>query len=160
MSAETRGDKDVDFHVFSFHGIPERYVRNGDPYVEHCTSTAWALAHRLGLERDQWEMVFQSRFGPEPWLQPYADEYVPELAAKHKRVLITMPGFAADCLETIEEIGLRLREDFLEAGGDELMVVPALNAPPRWIETLAWIVRDTGPQPEVCPSQETAASTV
>lgn len=138
---EARAKSPVDFHVFSFHGVPEKYIEKGDPYLEHCTRTAWALAERLKLAREEWEMVFQSRFGPDPWLQPYADQYVPALAHEHKRVLITMPGFAADCLETIEEIGLRLREDFEAAGGEELVVVPALNDQGTWVGALAELVR-------------------
>ncbi|MFT5052267.1 MAG: ferrochelatase [Chlamydiales bacterium] len=137
-SAQTR----VDFHVFSFHGIPESYVKNGDPYLEQCRRTAWALAQRLGLARSSWEMVFQSRFGPEPWLQPYADEFVPDLAATHPHVLITMPGFAADCLETFEEIGIRLRADFEAAGGESLVVVPTVGDHPDWIRCLARSVRE------------------
>ena len=126
-----------DFTVFSFHGIPESYVKAGDPYMEQCGRTAWALAERLGLKRDQWEMVFQSRFGDEPWLQPYLDEFVPALAATTPSVRIIAPSFSADCLETIEEIDERLREDFVEAGGQELIVVPSLNDDPAWVEALA-----------------------
>ena len=129
-----------DFTVFSFHGIPEAYVRRGDPYLEQCGRTAWALAERLGLARDEWEMVFQSRFGDEPWLQPYLDEYVPALAADHARVRVFAPSFTADCLETLEEITLRLGEDFEDAGGTELIVVPCLNDDAAWVETLATFV--------------------
>lgn len=138
---EARATSPVDFHVFSFHGIPESYVTQGDPYLEQCRRTAWALAQRLDLPRSNWEMVFQSRFGPDPWLQPYADEFVPDLADQHRHVLITMPGFAADCLETIEEIGIRLRADFEAAGGASLVVVPAVGEHPDWIRCLAQTVR-------------------
>lgn len=134
---EAAGGEPVDFYVFSFHGLPESYVRNGDPYLCQCTVTAFELARALGLERHQWEMVFQSRFGDEPWLQPYADLFVRSLADQHKRVLVTMPGFAADCLETLEEIGMEMAEDFKQAGGRELVVVPALNDHPIWVEALA-----------------------
>jgi len=129
-----------DFTVFSFHGIPESYVRQGDPYLEQCGRTAWALAQRLGLPRDEWEMVFQSRFGDEPWLQPYLDEYVPGLATSHPRVRVIAPSFTADCLETLEEITLRLGEDFARAGGSELIVVPCLNDDAAWVEALAAFV--------------------
>lgn len=127
-------------YVFSFHGLPERYVKRGDPYVDHCARTSWALAAELGLEREQWEMVFQSRFGDEPWLQPYLDEYVPALAGSVSSVLVVTPGFAADCLETTEEVDIRLREDWEKAGGGELIVVPALNDSPLWIDALTELV--------------------
>ncbi|MCL4130996.1 UNVERIFIED_CONTAM: hypothetical protein GTU68_047532 [Idotea baltica] len=104
--------------------------------------TAWLLAERLGLARDEWEMVFQSQFGSEPWLQPYLDEYVPDLAMKYKRVRVMAPSFAADCLETIEEIGTELRKDFAEAGGEELIVVPALNSDPSWVRAIDDLVRN------------------
>lgn len=129
--------KDVQFHVFSFHGLPEDYVAQGDLYLEHCRVTAVRLAEELGLSRSQWEMVFQSRFGDEPWLQPFADKFVVGLAKTYDRIAIAVPGFAADCLETIDEIGFELREEFEEAGGQELVVVPALNDHPLWIEALA-----------------------
>ncbi len=135
--ASARGD----FTVFSFHGIPESYVERGDPYLDHCGRTAWLLAERLGLERSEWEMVFQSQFGNEPWLQPYLHEYVPALAATKPRVRVIAPSFAADCLETLEEISIRLRDDFILWGGEELIVVPALNADERWIDALEALVR-------------------
>ncbi len=128
--------------VFSFHGLPARYVRNGDPYRDQCERTARALALRMQLGEKDWSLVFQSRFGPEAWLQPYADVFVPALAATHKRVAITMPGFTADCLETIEEIGLRLRDSFLEAGGEDLVVVPCVNDSDLLLEGLAGLVRE------------------
>jgi ferrochelatase len=130
-----------DFTVFSFHGLPESYVKSGDPYLEQCGRTAWLLAERLGLERSEWELVFQSRFGDEPWLQPYLDEYVPALAPERRRVRVIAPAFAADCLETLEEIGIRLRSDFLAAGGDELIVVPGLNDDPAWVHAVVELVR-------------------
>jgi len=134
---EAVGAEPVGFHVFSFHGLPEAYVRKGDPYLRQCTVTAFELARALDLERHQWEMVFQSRFGDEPWLQPYADHFVRALAGHHERVVIAMPGFAADCLETLEEIGMEMAADFRAAGGRELVVVPALNDHPAWVEALA-----------------------
>jgi ferrochelatase len=140
MRTSTNG-KDVKFHVFSFHGLPEEYVAKGDLYLEHCRVTAVRLAEELGLSRDQWEMVFQSRFGDEPWLQPFADKFVVGLAETYDCIAIAVPGFAADCLETVDEIGFELREEFEEAGGQELIVVPALNDHPLWIEALAQRVR-------------------
>ena len=129
-----------DFTVFSFHGMPESYIRRGDPYLEQCGRTAWALAERLGLARDQWEMVFQSRFGDEPWLQPYLDEFVPGLAKDKPRIRVIAPSFTADCLETVEEIGMRLREDFHKAGGQELIVVPCLNSDGTFVDALETMV--------------------
>jgi len=135
-SAATR-DRPVSHWVFSFHGLPERYVRRGDPYRDHCERTARALAARMQLQEQQWSIAFQSRFGPEPWLQPYADVLVPALAAQHPRVGIVMPGFTADCLETLEEIGVRLAESFRAAGGETLVVVPCVNDSDLLIEALA-----------------------
>jgi ferrochelatase len=137
----TAGSTPPDLYVFSFHGLPEAYVARGDVYVVQCTRTAWALARELNLPRDRWEMVFQSRFGPQPWLQPYLDEYVCARALDHPRILVATPGFATDCLETLEEVDIRLREQFLEAGGKELLVVPALNDHPKWISALEDLVR-------------------
>jgi ferrochelatase len=136
--AEEQGE--VDFTVFSFHGIPEAYVKAGDPYLEHCSRCAWLLAERLGLARDEWEMVFQSQFGSDPWLQPYLDEYVPSIAKKYSRLRIIPASFTADCLETMEEINLSLREDFEQAGGQELIVVPALNTHEAWIKAITELV--------------------
>ncbi len=138
-------DKNVQFYVFSFHGLPEAYIAKGDPYLEHCQVTAVRLAEELGLARDQWEMVFQSRFGDEPWLQPFADKYVVGLADKYDCIAIAVPGFAADCLETIDEIGVELREEFEEAGGKDLIVVPAINDHPLFIDALAKRITDLDP---------------
>lgn len=147
---EARGEEPVDLHVFSFHGLPAEYVRRGDPYLEQCTRTSWALARRLGLRREEWEMVFQSRFGREPWLEPYLDEFAPRLAREGaRRILVALPGFAADCLETLEEVGMELCAEVEEAGA-ELVVVPALNQHPAWIRAMARLVRreaGEGPDP-------------
>ncbi len=131
----------VDHVVLSLHGLPVRFVQAGDPYREHCERTARALASKLGLREGAWSLVYQSRFGTEAWLGPAADRFVPALASRAPRVLIALPGFVADCLETLEEIGLRLREAFLEAGGSELRVAPCLNDHPAWVRGLARIVR-------------------
>jgi ferrochelatase len=135
-----------DFTVFSFHGLPEAYVKSGDPYLEQCSRTAWLLAERLGLPRSEWEMVFQSRFGDEPWLQPALDEYVLALATQRQRVRVFAPAFAADCLETLEEIDIALRSDFLAAGGEQLILVPGLNDDPGWVGTVVELVRGTAPE--------------
>ncbi len=146
-----------DFTVFSFHGIPEAYVAAGDPYLQQCGRTAWLLAERLGLPRDEWEMVFQSQFGTEPWLQPYLDEYVPDLAQKHKCVRVIAPSFAADCLETIEEIGIELRKDFADAGGEELIVVPALNAHVAWVQAIDALARKSDKELRASRSEAAAS---
>lgn len=138
---EAQGPAKIDRYVFSFHGLPERYVRLGDPYLAHCQRTARALAAHLELDEACWEMAFQSRFGDEPWLQPYLDERLRTLAREGSgRVLVALPGFAADCLETLEEVGVGLAREFTEAGGEELVVVPALNAHPAWICALEALV--------------------
>ena len=129
-------------HVFSFHGLPEAYVRRGDPYREHCQRTAELLARALGLEADAWSLAFQSRFGPQPWLQPYLEEHLVELAPRHPRVVLATPGFLADCLETLEELGIRAQERFHAAGGRELALVPCLNERPDFLDALGAIVRE------------------
>lgn len=115
--------------IFSFHGIPQSQARRGDPYPEQCHATASLVAASLDLPADRWMVTFQSRFGPAPWLQPYTDETMaalPEMGVKD--VLVVCPGFATDCLETLEEIRLLNREIFLESGGETFNYVKALNA--------------------------------
>jgi protoporphyrin/coproporphyrin ferrochelatase len=115
--------------LMSFHGIPERYVTAGDPYRVQCERTASLLAQRLDLAAGSWSVSFQSRFGADRWLQPYTIEAVAALPARGVRHLSVMcPGFAADCLETLEEIGIENRDAFLAAGGDTYHYIPALNA--------------------------------
>lgn len=143
---EATQGKAIDHWVMSFHGIPEEYETKGDPYGDQCALTAHALAAELGLAREDWTLVFQSRFGPDPWLRPYADETVPPLAERFERVAVCLPGFAADCLETLDEIGNELAEEFEEAGGEELVVVPALNDHPLWVEAIADQIRRDAPR--------------
>lgn len=131
----------VDHHVFSFHGLPRRVVERGDPYAGHCTRTAHALARALGLHEGQWTLVWQSRFGPVEWLRPYATEAVPALAARHPRVLVSCPGFLADCLETLDEIGHLLARDFRDAGGEELVLAECANDHPRLVTALERLAR-------------------
>ena len=114
--------------IFSLHGIPQRYVRQGDPYQQQCEMSVRAVAERLGLAADEWLLTYQSRVGREPWLQPYTDLTLEELAKSGVRhVQVLCPGFAVDCLETLEEIAMQNRELFEEAGGDKLEYIPALN---------------------------------
>ena len=114
--------------IFSLHGIPQRYVRQGDPYQEQCERSARAVAEALGLRDDEWLLTYQSRVGREPWLQPYTDLTLLELAQRGvEHVQVACPGFAVDCLETLEEIAMQNREAFEEAGGQSLEYIPALN---------------------------------
>ena len=114
--------------LFSLHGIPQRYVAEGDPYQEHCEQSVRAVVAELGLESDEWVLAYQSRVGREPWLQPYTDETLKALAGDGVRhVQVLCPGFAVDCLETLEEIAMQNREFFEEAGGEKLEYIPALN---------------------------------
>ncbi len=115
--------------LMSFHGIPERFVALGDPYRTHCERTAALLAQKLDLAKEEWSVSFQSRFGRARWLQPYTIEAVAALARRGIGTLAVMcPGFAADCLETLEEIGMENRDAFLAAGGEHYQYIPALNA--------------------------------
>ena len=127
--------------VFSFHGIPQRYFDNGDPYFCHCQKTARLVAEALELEDDSWMVVFQSRFGREPWLQPYCDKTMEALPSQGvKSVDVICPGFSADCLETIEEIDMENREIFLEAGGESFHYIPCLNDSPAHIDALCEVL--------------------
>jgi ferrochelatase len=132
-----------DHVLFSFHGVPRKYVQRGDPYATHCVRTTLALVERFGFCKMQWSRSFQSRLGREPWLTPYTEETVKALAERGVRKLaVILPGFTADCLETLDEIGNEAREVFHQAGGDQLRSVPCLNDHPRWIDALEQIVRE------------------
>jgi len=128
--------------IASFHGLPEEYFRKGDPYYCHCHKTARLLRAALAMSDDRLLLTFQSRFGRAEWLKPYTDATVEELAGAGTRNLVVItPGFAADCVETLEEIALGTREAFLRAGGENFSVVPCLNDSDRSIAMLASIVR-------------------
>ena len=123
--------------VMSFHGLPKR---NAGVYPAQCANTAQLLARELGLGADQWRLTFQSRFGYAPWLEPDTEATLAGLAQSGVReVDVVCPGFVADCLETLEEIGMRGRERFLAAGGRELRLVECLNEAPEWIAALRLI---------------------
>jgi ferrochelatase len=152
--------------LFSFHGVPERHIRKSDPSGRHCLAsqgccdvltdanrhcyraqcfaTARGLASRLGLGPEGWSVSFQSRLGRTPWVKPYTDVVLPELAARGvKRLAVMCPAFVADCLETVEEVAIRGREQFLASGGEELTLVPSLNAHPAWVDGVVRLVRES-----------------
>ena len=134
-----------DHCVLSFHGIPKRYAKAGDPYATHVKRTTRELIQRLGWPRGQWTQTFQSLFGRELWLKPYTDDVLQALARQgKKKVFIALPGFTADCLETIDEIGNESREVFRHAGGAELHACPCLNDHPAWIDAMAALIREEG----------------
>jgi ferrochelatase len=136
-----------DHIVLSFHGIPLAAAEAGDPYPSHCERTARLLADSLDLPPERWTQTYQSRFGRQPWLQPYTDVFLRELAGRAKRVLVACPGFTVDCLETVDEIGEEARDDFLAAGGEGLRLVPCLNESPSWIAGMRDLVLATAPRP-------------
>lgn len=128
--------------LFSFHGLPKRYVEAGDPYPGDCRRTAEALAAALDLGKKRWRIVYQSRFGREEWIRPYVlDEIESHAREIGGDLAVLCPGFIADCLETIDEIGNVAAEAYRAAGGGELRLVPCLNDHPCWIEALEGIVR-------------------
>ena len=129
-----RGDK----LLFSFHGIPQRLVDGGDPYAAQCVASVAAVAHELGLAEGEYVLSYQSRFGREPWLQPYTTATLRALAdAGSRRVDVICPGFAVDCLETLEEIAMLNAHEFRDAGGEALRYIPCLNATPAHADALA-----------------------
>lgn len=160
-----------DHVLFSYHGLPERQVTKSDPtgehclktpdccgsitfanrqcYSAHCHATTRALVRALELRGDTSSSAFQSRLGRTPWLTPHTDKVVPELARKGVKTLaVFSPSFVADCLETIEEIGMRAREDFLTAGGEQLVLIPSLNAHEAWLTASVEIIeRHLPPHP-------------
>ncbi|MDH3343095.1 MAG: ferrochelatase [Gammaproteobacteria bacterium] len=127
--------------LFSFHGIPQRYFESGDPYFCHCHKTTRLVAEALELGDDDWQLVFQSRFGREPWLQPYCDKTLEALPSQGiKSVDIICPGFTADCLETLEEIAMENRDIFINAGGEQYHYIPALNDSDEHIKALCEVL--------------------
>ncbi len=134
-----------DHYVLSFHGIPIKYAQAGDPYALHVKRTTAQLVAKLGWAKGSWTQTFQSLFGRDEWLKPYTDSVLQDLAkAGKRRVFVALPGFTADCLETIDEIGHESLEVFRHAGGEELVACPCLNDHPRWIEAMAAILREEG----------------
>jgi ferrochelatase len=134
-------DQPPEVILCSYHGLPLRYARAGDPYPQECARSTIALRGALGLTEAEMPMTFQSRFGREEWLRPATDETAVELARRGvKRVAVICPGFISDCIETLDEIGNELREEFEAAGGEELTLIPCLNSGPDAIGLLQDIV--------------------
>ncbi|MNX90885.1 Ferrochelatase [compost metagenome] len=148
-----------DHMLFSFHGLPESHLKKGDDTGSHCLASAGccdrmthanrncyraqcyasarAIAGALSLQSERYSVSFQSRLGRTPWIQPYTEETLIRLAKKGvKRLAVMCPAFTADCLETIEEIGMRAKETFIAAGGEDLRLVPSLNAHPAWVDAV------------------------
>lgn len=127
--------------LFSFHGIPRRYLLAGDPYYCQCHKTARLLGQQLGLADDQWTIGFQSRFGREEWLKPYVSELLQKWPTEGQQSIdVFCPGFASDCLETLEEIGMQNRELFMAAGGQHYAYIPALNDQDKHLDFLATLI--------------------
>jgi ferrochelatase len=163
VARELPEERRPDHLLFSFHGLPERQIRKSDPtgahcfasnaccqaigpanrscYRAHCVATSRALARALGVRDEDWTLSFQSRLGRTPWIRPYTDEILPFLRERGvERLAVMCPSFVADCLETLEEIGIRARAQWLELGGEDLALIPCLNAHPAWVETVAgWV---------------------
>lgn len=163
-SAEKDLQSGYDHLLFSFHGIPERHLKKSDPtgchclakenccevagpslatcYRAQCFRTVAAFVAQAGVPREKYSVSFQSRLGKDPWLKPYTDYELAELPRRGiKRVLVICPAFVSDCLETLEEIGMRGRDTFLEAGGKEFAQIPCLNEHPLWIAALEKMAR-------------------
>jgi ferrochelatase len=128
--------------IVSFHGMPEKYAAQGDPYPGQCRETARLVRERLGWPEARWHMTYQSQFGSDPWLQPYTIETVARLARSGVKSLgIVAPGFSADCLETLEELDMENRQAFLDNGGERFAYIPCLNASPHGMAVIERIVR-------------------
>ena len=162
----TLAEAQPDHVLFSFHGLPERQIRKSDDtgahcfkdgccdsitsenrncYRAQCYATAREIATRIGLGKNDYTVTFQSRLGRTPWIQPFTDVVIPELArAGKRRLAVFSPAFVADCLETLEELAIRAKADFLAAGGEALTLVPSLNGSAPWIDAVVAIARRHG----------------
>jgi len=157
--------KDFDHLLFSFHGLPERHLRKSDTTGAHCLktpdccetpspahntcyraqcfATVRAFVEAAGVPEGKYSVAFQSRLGRDPWLKPYTDFEIPRLAKEGvKKMLVICPAFVSDCLETLEEIAMRGRDLFIEAGGSEFSAIPCMNEHPRWMEALEKMARE------------------
>jgi len=128
--------------VASFHGMPQAYLEQGDPYHCHCMKTSRLLRERLAWPAERWVTSFQSRFGSDPWLKPYTDETIEHLARSGvRRLAMVAPGFSADCLETLEELDVENREIFTSHGGERFAYIPALNDSAEGLRVIEAVVR-------------------
>jgi ferrochelatase len=128
--------------IASFHGLPVAYIEQGDPYRAHCETTTRLLREKLGWAPERLRLTFQSRFGAAEWLQPYFDETIAQLPREGvKRIAVVMPGFSADCLETLEEIAIRGQETFRENGGTDFAAIPCLNDGAEGMRLIEALVR-------------------
>lgn len=144
-----------DVFLLSYHGTPEKYRDKGDPYYCQCLQTSRLLRENLGLDKSQMRTTFQSRFGREPWLQPYTDKTLEALPSQGvKNVAVLCPGFSADCLETLEEIQQEAQESFLQAGGESFHYIPALNASDAHVSMMADLVNQHFPQTTLAATQQ------
>lgn len=157
--------QDFDQLLFSYHGIPERHVRKSDPTGSHClqggdcchtnsvahktcyrhqvTMTSELVTKQLNLDKSKWQQSYQSRLGRDPWLQPNTQVRLPQLPGEGvKKLLVVCPSFVSDCLETLEEIEMRGKEDFLKSGGESYAYIPCMNIQPLWIKALAQIIQE------------------
>jgi ferrochelatase len=128
--------------ICSYHGMPQRYLRQGDPYHCQCQKTTRLLAEALGWDRNRLRTTFQSVFGPEEWLRPYTVEEVARLAREEgvRRIAVCAPAFSADCIETLEEIQEEIQEAFLHAGGEQFTYIPCLNDDPQHLDALEGVI--------------------
>jgi ferrochelatase len=157
-----------DHVLFSFHGLPERHVRKSIDgpggghlwdYQAQCYETAALTAATLGLDPDAYSVSFQSRLGRTPWIRPFTDEVIPQLAKQGVKTLAVLcPSFTADCLETLEEIGMRARDAFLDAGGVGFQLIPCVNDRADWAHALSSWVRGAAGQPQAAASVRSALS--
>ena len=152
----------VDHVIFSYHGLPEQAIKKIDTddvckfgvccqkitdsnrlcYRAQCVATTTGVVQAMGWEKDYYSIAFQSRFGRQVWIQPYLDQHILELVRSgHKRIAVLTPSFVSDCLETIHEIGMEYRHQFMEAGGEEFVLVPNLNDDPHWMAAVYQIAR-------------------
>jgi ferrochelatase len=128
--------------IATFHGMPEKYFEKGDPYHCQCQKTSRLLREKLGIPEEKWLTTFQSRFGNDPWLQPYTDKTIESLAkSRIKKVALVAPGFSADCLETLEELDVENRHIFESNGGEKFAYLPALNDSPEGLDVIEAVAR-------------------
>lgn len=173
-SAQPYLDTDWDYLLFSYHGLPERHLRKADPTGTHCLAspdccskpsaahktcyrhqayrTTEEFVKKAGIPKEKYSIAFQSRLGRDPWLKPYTDYELERLAKEGiKKILVICPAFVSDCLETLEEIGIRGKQSFEEAGGEELRLVYCMNEHPSWIATATEMCREPAPLAgEIC----------